>query len=131
MAHGIGAAKGSGLLPCADAFAEAGLDVLLFDYRCFGESSGEPRQLAWPPRHREDYRAAVEFARGLDGGDAGGIVLWGISWSGGHVVYVAASDPRIAAVISQAPDVDGRKTLSRVREHAGVAQQAPRTLLGP
>ena len=64
MAHGFGATKDSGLLPFAEAFAEAGLDVLLFDYRCFGESSGEPRQLAWPPRHREDYRAAIAKLRG-------------------------------------------------------------------
>jgi fermentation-respiration switch protein FrsA (DUF1100 family) len=130
MAHGIGATKDSGLLPFADAFAEAGLDVLLFDYRCFGESSGDPRQLAWPPRHREDYRAAVEFARGLDGVDAERIVLWGTSWSGGHVVYVAASDPRIAAVISQMPDVNGLKTLSRIREYAGLAQHLRLTWLG-
>ena len=58
------------------------------------ESTGEPRQLGWPPRHRDDYRAAVEFARGLDGVDPERIVLWGTSWSGGHVVYVAADDPR-------------------------------------
>ena len=97
MAHGLGGTKDSGLLPFAEAFAEAGLDVLLFDYRCFGESTGEPRQLAWPARHREDYAAAVEFARGLDGVDPERIVLWGTSWSGGHVVYVGADDPRIAA----------------------------------
>ena len=87
--------------------------MLLFDYRGFGESSGEPRQFAWPPRHREDYGAAVEFARGLDGVDPERIVLWGTSWSGGHVVYAAAADPRIAAVISKSPDVDGLATLTR------------------
>ena len=47
-----------------------------------------------PPRHREDYKAAAEFARGLDGVDPDRIILWGTSWSGGHVVYVAAEDPR-------------------------------------
>jgi uncharacterized protein len=130
MAHGLGGTKDSGLLPFAEAFAETGLDVLLFDYRCFGESSGEPRQLAWPSRHREDYRSAVEFARGLDGVDPERIVLWGTSWSGGHVVYVAASDPAIAAVISQTPDVDGLKTLSRLREYAGLGQQLRLTWLG-
>ena len=130
MAHGFGGTKDSGLLPFAEAFAEAGLDALLFDYRCFGESSGEPRQLAWPPRHREDYRAAVEFARGLDGVDPERIVLWGTSWSGGHVVYVAADDPRIAGLISQTPDLDGIKTLVRVREYAGLGQQLKLTWLG-
>jgi pimeloyl-ACP methyl ester carboxylesterase len=107
-----------------------GLDVVLFDYRCFGDSSGEPRQLAWPPRHREDYRAAVEFARGLDGVDQDRIVLWGTSWSAGHVVYVAADDPRIAALIGQTPDLDGVQTLKRIREYAGLSQQLRLTWLG-
>ena len=130
MAHGLGATKDSGLLPFAEAFAGAGLDVLLFDYRCFGESTGEPRQLAWPARHREDYAAAVEFARGLDGVDPDRIVLWGTSWSGGHVVYVAADDPRIAAVISQTPDLDGVRTLREIGQYAGLGQQLRVTLVG-
>jgi len=130
MAHGFGATKDAGLLPFAEAFAEAGLDVLLFDYRCFGESSGEPRQLAWPPRHRQDYQSAVEYARGIEGVDPDRIVLWGTSWSGGHVVYVAAEDPRIAAVMAQTPDLDGVQTLKRVREYAGLAQQLRLTWLG-
>jgi uncharacterized protein len=130
MAHGFGGTKDAGLLPFAEAFAEAGLDVLLFDYRCFGESTGEPRQFAWPPRHREDYRAAVEFARGLNGVDADRIVLWGTSWSGGHVVYVAAEDPRIAAVITQTPDLDGIATLRHLGQYAGIGQQLRLTLMG-
>jgi uncharacterized protein len=119
MAHGIGGTKDSGLLPFAEAFAAAGLEVLLFDYRCFGESSGEPRQLGSPRRHREDYRAAVDFARGLEGVDPARIVLWGTSWSGGHVVYVAAEDRGVAAVISQTPDMDGPRTLLEVAKEAG------------
>jgi pimeloyl-ACP methyl ester carboxylesterase len=130
MAHGFGGTMDSGILPFAEAFAEAGLDALLFDYRCFGESTGEPRQLAWPPRHREDYRAAVEFARGLDGVDPERIVLWGTSWSGGHVVYVAADDPGIAAVISQTPDLDGVRTMRQIGKYAGIGQQLRVTLVG-
>ena len=103
MAHGIGGTRDSGLLPFAEAFAEAGLDALLFDYRSFGDSTGEPRQQGNPARHREDYRAAVAYARELDGVDPDRIVLWGTSWSGGHIVYVAADDGRIAAVISADP----------------------------
>ena len=122
MAHGIAGTRDSGLLPFAEAFAEAGLDVLLFDYRCFGESTGEPRQLGLPARHRDDYRAAVEFARSLGGVDPERIVLWGTSWSGGHVVYVAADDPRIAAVISQTPDLDGLRTLREVARYASWRQ---------
>lgn len=122
MAHGLGGTKDSGLLPFAEAFAEAGLDVLLFDYRCFGHSSGEPRQLASPPRHREDYRAAVDFARQLEGVDPARIVLWGTSWSGGHSVYVAADDRGIAAVIPQTPDLDGLRTLQEIAKYGGWGQ---------
>ena len=97
----------------------AGLDVLLFDYRCFGDSTGEPRQLASPPRHRQDYVAAIACARGLDGVDPGRIVLWGTSWSGGHAAQVASRDPRVAAVISQNPDLDGLRTLRMIAGYGG------------
>ena len=130
MAHGFGGTRDAGLLPFAEAFAGAGLDVLLFDYRCFGDSTGEPRQFAWPPRHREDYKAAVECARRLGGVDPDRIVLWGTSWSGGHVVYVAADDPRVAAVISQTPDLDGLATLRNIGQYAGARQQLEMTWLG-
>jgi pimeloyl-ACP methyl ester carboxylesterase len=124
MAHGIGGTRDSALLPFAEEFATAGLDVLLFDYRCFGDSTGEPRQLGYPPRHRDDYRAAVEFARGLDGVDPERIVLWGTSWSGGHVVYVAADDPRIAATICQTPDLNGPRALWEISRYANWGQVA-------
>jgi uncharacterized protein len=130
MAHGFGGTRDAGLLPYAEAFAEAGLDVLLFDYRCFGDSTGEPRQFAWPSRHREDYKAAVEFARGLGGVDPERIVLWGTSWSGGHIVYVAADDPRIAAVITQTPDLDGIATLRHLGQYAGIGKQLELTWRG-
>ncbi|HZE15416.1 MAG TPA: hypothetical protein VE197_06735 [Mycobacterium sp.] len=40
-------------------------------------------------------------------------MLWGTSFSGGHVLEVAATDPRIAAVIAQVPFTDGVPTLMR------------------
>jgi alpha/beta superfamily hydrolase len=42
MAHGFGAERTFGLEPFAERFAEAGLATFLFDYRCFGDSEGEP-----------------------------------------------------------------------------------------
>jgi fermentation-respiration switch protein FrsA (DUF1100 family) len=122
MAHGIGGTKDSGMEPYAEAFAEAGLDVVLFDYRNFGGSSGEPRQLGIPRRHREDYRSAIDFARSLEGVDIVRIVLWGTSWSAGHAVYEAATDEGVAAVIAQTPDLDGLRTLREIAKYAGVGQ---------
>jgi fermentation-respiration switch protein FrsA (DUF1100 family) len=45
MAHGFGAVKELRLDAYAEKFAEAGCAVLVFDYRHFGTSEGEPRQL--------------------------------------------------------------------------------------
>jgi fermentation-respiration switch protein FrsA (DUF1100 family) len=107
MAHGFTATRDDGLPAYAERFAEAGLAVLLFDYRYFGASAGEPRQLIDAGRQQEDYHAAIRYARAVDGVDKDRIVLWGTSFSGGHVIAVAARDFRVAAVISQVPFADG------------------------
>src|SRR5687768_3488108 len=83
MAHGIGGTRDSGLEPFAEAFADGGFDVLLFDFRSFGASGGEPRQHVTWRGQREDYLAAAAHARTLEGVDPDRIVLWGTSYSGG------------------------------------------------
>jgi alpha-beta hydrolase superfamily lysophospholipase len=90
----------------AERFAVAGFAVLTFDYRCFGESEGQPRQLIDVKQQREDIRAATHFARRTEGIDPARIALWGTSLGGGHVIVVAADDPEIAAVIAQVPGID-------------------------
>ena len=55
MAHGFGATRDASLAPYAERFAAAGLAVLLFDYRHFGASDGEPRQLVSVRRQLDDY----------------------------------------------------------------------------
>jgi len=107
MAHGFAATRDDGLPAYAQRFTEAGLAVLLFDYRHFGASGGEPRQLIDVGHQHGDYHAAIRCARHLDGIDPDRIVLWGSSFSGGHVIAVAAGDSRVAAVISQVPFADG------------------------
>jgi pimeloyl-ACP methyl ester carboxylesterase len=113
MAHGFGCTRDSGLLAFAQRFAAAGADVLLFDYRGFGTSDGKPRQYVSHLRQRADWRAAVAYARTLDGVDPDRIALWGTSYSGGHVIAVAADDLRIAAVVSQGAAVDGLAILRK------------------
>jgi dienelactone hydrolase len=111
MAPGFSATRDDGLPGYAEAFRDAGFVVVLFDYRHFGASTGEPRQLLDIARQHDDYRQVVAWARRLDGVDPDRIVLWGSSFSGGHVLAVAATDPRIAAVVSQAPHIDSIPTL--------------------
>jgi len=112
MAHGFSATRDEALPAYAEAFRDAGLAVVLFDYRHFGASTGEPRQLLDIGRQLDDYRTAIAYARGLDGVDPTRIVAWGSSFSGGHVMAVAAGDPNLAAVIAQAPYTDGIPTLA-------------------
>jgi len=113
MAHGFSGTRDDGLPAYAEAFRAAGYAVVLFDFRHFGASSGQPRQLLDIERQIADYRAVVRWARQLDGVDPDRMVLWGTSFSGGHVLEVAATDPRIAAVIAQVPFTDGVPTLMR------------------
>jgi pimeloyl-ACP methyl ester carboxylesterase len=122
MAHGFGGTRDTALLPYAQGFAGAGLDVVLFDYRGFGDSDGEPRQQVSYRRQRDDYRAAVAAARALDGVDPDRIVLWGTSYSGGHVIAVAAQDQRVAGIISLTPATDGLAALVSILRHGGPRQ---------
>jgi dienelactone hydrolase len=103
MGHGFSGTRNLGLISFAERFAAAGMAVLVFDYAYFGASGGQPRQLLDVGHQLDDYRAAVAFARAQPGIDPARIALWGTSLSGGHVIVVAAGDPRIAAVVSQVP----------------------------
>ncbi|MGB6457440.1 MAG: alpha/beta fold hydrolase [Streptosporangiaceae bacterium] len=121
MAPGFGGTRDSSLLGYAEGFAAAGLDVLLFDYRGFGGSGGSPRQLVSVRRQRQDYHAAVAAARQLPGVDPDRIILWGVSYAGGHVVVVAARDKRVAATISLTPAMDGVPVLIQLGRNGGVS----------
>lgn len=114
MAHGFTSTRDDVLPAYAERFVAAGCAVLLFDYRHFGASGGQPRQLLDIRRQQADYHAAIEYARSLDGIDPSRIVLWGVSFSGGHAIAVAADDSRIAAVIVQAPFTDGLSSAVKV-----------------
>jgi pimeloyl-ACP methyl ester carboxylesterase len=122
MAAGIGGTRDSGLAPFAEAFADAGADALLFDYRGFGASGGEPRGVVDHRRHREDYHAAVRAARALPDVDPDRIVLWGSSYSGGHVLAVAGRDSRVHGVISQVAATDGLRAVLQIASYAGIGQ---------
>jgi pimeloyl-ACP methyl ester carboxylesterase len=124
MAHGFAATMDSGLMPFAERFAQAGLDAVVFDYRHFGASDGEPRQLLSIRRQLDDYAAAIAFARTLAQVDPARIVVWGSSFSGGHVVPVAVADGTVAAVISQVPSMDGVATMLNALRKTGPAGMA-------
>lgn len=122
MAHGFGATRDASLAPYAERFAAAGMHVLLFDYRHFGASDGEPRQLVSVRRQLQDYEAAVHFAHALSGVDRQRVAVWGTSFSGGHALVTAARVPGVAAAICQCPMLDGFAAVLNILRYAGPGQ---------
>lgn len=97
----------------AKFFHAIGCATLRFDYRNFGESTGSPRQHISPWSQIEDYRNALSFAQTLEGIDHAKTGIWGISYSGGHVLIISALDRRAAFAISTIPVIDGYQTMRR------------------
>lgn len=107
MAHGIGGIKSAGLAPFAEAFSAAGYTCVVFDYRHWGESGGEPREMLSMAAQQADYRTVLQHARTIDGVDPDRIVLWGTSFAGMHVVELAATEDYLVGAVAQCPLVDG------------------------
>lgn len=121
QAHGWGGTA-AGFRQDGVALARAGYRVINFDYRGWGLSDGRLVLRSGAVREGERrWRADVEELRGYvdpleqvadwlnvlhwsaseAGVDASRIGLRGSSYSGGHVIAVAARDPRVKAVVSQ------------------------------
>ena len=107
LGHGLAAVHDQRLTAYAERFAAAGLAALVFDYRHFGASGGEPRQLFDIESQLEDWRTAIEHARALPGIERVG--LFGSSFGGGHAITLAAESAGVAAVVAQCPMTDGLK----------------------
>jgi dipeptidyl aminopeptidase/acylaminoacyl peptidase len=120
MAHGFGGERTWRLPAFAERFASVGLAVFLFDYRTFGASAGEPRNLIDPFGHRADWLAAIEHVRSMPDVDVDRLGLWGTSFSGGHVVEAAARVDDVSAVVAQVPFVDGPRTALNLVRQGGI-----------
>ena len=138
MSHGWGGTA-EALRPDAVVFAMAGFLVVTFDYRGWGNSDArliasgkltkkdgklvsevvEVRGVVDPIDQTTDIMNAIHWVQGEDLCDKDRIGIWGSSFSGGHVVYVAARDPRVKAFVSQVGAMDARWTIGtqQLREH--------------
>lgn len=105
MSHGFSATRRMVVDVYAERFRKAGLAVLLYDHRGFGDSGGEPRQQLNPWVQAREYIDALSFATGLPEIDAARIGLWGDSFSGGVALAVAGVDERVAALVIQVPAI--------------------------
>ena len=106
LAHGFAGTKEMRLDSFAEKFACSGYNALVFDYRHFGTSDCQPRQLLSIKKQHEDWHAAIKYAETLPYIDSTKIILWGSSFSGGHVIEIGAQSQQIAAIISQVPYIN-------------------------
>ena len=130
MSHGWGGTARH-LRPDGIAFARAGFLVVIFDYRGWGKSDArlisqsspirtdgkltatvvEVRGVVDPIDQTTDIQNALHWVQAEPLCDRARIGIWGSSFSGGHVVYVAARDPRVKAFVSQVGAMDARWAL--------------------
>jgi pimeloyl-ACP methyl ester carboxylesterase len=141
MAHGFSATRRMTLDKYAEVFRAAGLAVLLYDHRGFGDSSGEPRRQVNPWIQARGYRDALSYASSLEGVDGSRLALWGDSFGGGVALAVAGIDERVGALVVQVPalgrepppaDPDG--SLYRAFEEtllSGAVEPSEEDILGP
>lgn len=130
LCHGWGGLKEHLNLAYAPQMAAAGYMVMTFDYRGWGESDSrlvikgempEPdakgevtvtaraiRQLVDPMDQTRDIMSCIDYLTGEPGVDPNRIGLWGSSYGGGHVVYIAANDDRVKCVVAQVSGQDSR-----------------------
>ena len=116
--------QGPGWLGLADAnlyvryhqaFTDAGMSVLIFDYRGFGDSEGDRGTLS-PSMQLQDLINAVSYLTAADFVDPGAIGVFGSGGTGGgNAVLLAAADPRVKCAVSQVPVADGADWLRRMR----------------
>ncbi len=129
QAHGWGGTA-AGFRRDAIDLANAGYLVIDFDYRGWGESDSrviltgaapakkdgtkftaevtEVREVVDPLDMVADWFNAIYWAMGEPMVDKNRVGLRGSSYSGGHIVYVAAREPRVKAIVSQVGALDSR-----------------------
>lgn len=109
LSTGFGGTKDMLLEQYALRFVENGIAAITYDYRYFGESGGEPRQLFHQKKQLEDLKVVIDYARSNENIDSDKIVLWGTSASGGYGINTASIDKKIAGVIAQCPSLDHKR----------------------
>lgn len=114
MCHGFSATKEMHLDGFAKTFQAAGMNVIVYDNRNLGDSGGTPRGEIDPEQQIRDFRDAITYAQGRADVDPDRIGAWGSSYSGGHVLVVAARDRRVKCVVSQVPLVQGLENARRL-----------------
>lgn len=114
MAHGLGGTREMRLYEYAERFAAAGYACFLFDYRNFGASDGNKRQLINVSMQLEDWENAIEYVKKDNRIEGENLLLFGSSFSGGHVIWLSAHRNDVKATVAQCPYTDTIATVKTV-----------------
>jgi pimeloyl-ACP methyl ester carboxylesterase len=105
----------SDALPQATTLHNAGLNVLLFDYRGFGRSGGHHPTAAFMQADAESAFSYLTVTRGIS---PARILAYGNGLGASLAIRLCAQHPQIAALILEAPDGDLEpRVRSDVRSH--------------
>ncbi len=111
MAHGLGGEKACGLDHFAQFYHGLGYRVCVFDHRGYGASTGSVKHLVDKTSQLQDWTAVIEYLADKFNIQHTQMILWGYSFSGGHVLTLAAQK-NYKAIISNFPHVDGLASLT-------------------
>ena len=111
MAHGLGGEKSCALDLYINDYVEQGYNVCCFDHRGFGESTGQYKNLVDKTSQLQDWQTVIAYLKKELNLTEQQLILWGYSFSGGHVLSLA-SEQKYRAVIANFPHVDGIASLA-------------------
>ncbi len=114
LCHGYTGVRSIYLPDNARVLAEAGYVVMSFDYKGWGDSEGPKSRLA-PYSRVADVQAALTFLGAQPEVDTARLGIYGTSYGGATVVFVAAVDPRVKCVVSVVGVGDGARWMRSVR----------------
>ncbi|HEY0181981.1 MAG TPA: alpha/beta fold hydrolase [Rhodopila sp.] len=114
LCHGYTGVRNLYLPDTAEALRDAGYVVLTFDYKGWGDSDGPKARLS-PYGRVIDSQAALTFLGAQAQVDADRLGLYGTSYGGATVVWTAAVDPRVKALVSVVGVGNGRRWMRSVR----------------
>ena len=114
LCHGYTGVKDLYLPDNARVLNDAGYVAMAFDYKGWGDSEG-PRSRLAPWSRVADVQAALTYLGALPEVDPGRLGIYGTSYGGATVVWVAAIDPRVRCTVSVVGIGHGRRWMRSVR----------------
>src|SRR4029077_16662204 len=114
LCHGYTGLRSISLPVNTRVLAQAGYVVLTFDYKGWGDSEGAKNRLA-PYSRVADVQAALTFMGAQPELDVARLGIYGTSYGGATVVFVAAIDPRVKCVVSVVGIGNGARWMRSVR----------------